>query len=80
MIIESKAAFNNQQPPYSLIQSIPALFNYSMIISFEYLIIESISALFYNLQDDGSILCEKREDCPDDVPDKVTIKIKLAGG
>jgi len=27
-------------------------------------------AAFYNLQDDGSILCEKREDCPDDVPDK----------
>ena len=34
------------------------------------------SAAFYNLQDDGSILCEKREDCPDDVPDKVTIAIK----
>jgi len=23
---------------------------------------------FYNLQEDGSILCEKTEDCPDDVP------------
>merc|ERR1712227_390993 len=25
---------------------------------------------FYNLQEDGGILCEKREDCPEDIPDK----------
>jgi len=25
---------------------------------------------FYDLQEDGSILCETREDCPDDIPDK----------
>ena len=44
------------------------------------MIIESISATFYNLQDDGSILCEKREDCPVDVPDKVIIMIKIKVG
>merc|ERR1712168_1188078 len=25
---------------------------------------------FYDLQEDGSILCEKREDCPEDIPDQ----------
>ena len=28
---------------------------------------------FYDLQEDGSILCETREDCPDDIPDKVVM-------
>ena len=28
-------------------------------------------AKFFDLQEDGSILCEKREDCPDDIPEVV---------
>merc|ERR1719331_2459158 len=28
------------------------------------------AAKFFNLQEDGSILCDTKEDCPDDIPDK----------
>ena len=45
-------------------------------ISYQHLTIESAAA-FYDLQEDGSILCEKREDCPEDIPDQVTTGMKI---
>ena len=31
---------------------------------------------FYDLQEDGTILCDKKADCPADVPDQVASKHK----